>query len=37
MSPEQPVVDLLAEWADSGLVYQDGDYYVALGTGLAYR
>lgn len=31
-----PMTDLLAHWAEAGLVYQDGDYYVALATGLAY-
>ncbi|WP_051859981.1 RiPP maturation radical SAM C-methyltransferase [Streptomyces anulatus] len=28
------VADLLAEWREYGLIYQDGDHYVALATGL---
>jgi ribosomal peptide maturation radical SAM protein 1 len=36
VTPGQPVGEFLAEWTDSGLVYRDGDHYVALATGLAY-
>lgn len=36
MTPDQPVGDLVAEWAASGLVYQDAGHYVAVATGLAY-
>ena len=34
---QQDAADLLGSWKDDGLVYQDGDRYVALATGMAYR